>query len=96
MGSDSTRKPPQAASQYLIPGKLQPTPGILMQREDVILELIFLPCKANKKLKTYIEKISDLIHKGYWKYPSSRWYHKALDIQMSTAERNNILVPIYT
>ncbi|KAL6031726.1 hypothetical protein STEG23_005675 [Scotinomys teguina] len=37
--------------------------GILIQREDVILEWIFLPCKPNKKLKTYIEKISDLIHK---------------------------------
>ncbi|KAL6044148.1 hypothetical protein STEG23_019828 [Scotinomys teguina] len=37
--------------------------GILMQREDVILEWIFLPRKPNKKLKTYIEKISDLIHK---------------------------------
>ncbi|KAL6083058.1 hypothetical protein STEG23_027534 [Scotinomys teguina] len=36
---------------------------ILMQREDVILEWIFLPRKPNKKLKTYIEKISDLIHK---------------------------------
>ncbi|KAL6031453.1 hypothetical protein STEG23_026661 [Scotinomys teguina] len=34
------------------------------QREDVILEWIFLPRKPNKKLKTYIEKISDLIHKG--------------------------------
>ncbi|KAL6089298.1 hypothetical protein STEG23_037025, partial [Scotinomys teguina] len=34
-------------------------------REDVILEWIFLPHKPNKKLKTYIEKISDLIHKGY-------------------------------
>ncbi|KAL6063778.1 hypothetical protein STEG23_037915, partial [Scotinomys teguina] len=42
-------------------------PGIctLSFREDVILEWIFLPCKPNKKLKTYIEKISDLIHKGY-------------------------------
>ncbi|KAL6088634.1 hypothetical protein STEG23_009068, partial [Scotinomys teguina] len=41
-------------------------PGIctLSLREDVILEWIFLPCKPNKKLKTYIEKISDLIHKG--------------------------------
>ncbi|KAL6030739.1 hypothetical protein STEG23_004758 [Scotinomys teguina] len=39
--------------------------GILMQREDVILEWIFLPCKPNKKLKTYIEKISDLIHKDF-------------------------------
>ncbi|KAL6051791.1 hypothetical protein STEG23_032064 [Scotinomys teguina] len=38
--------------------------GILMQREDVTLEWIFLPRKPNKKLKTYIEKISDLIHKG--------------------------------
>ncbi|KAL6050466.1 hypothetical protein STEG23_001761 [Scotinomys teguina] len=39
--------------------------GILMQREDVILEWIFLSCKPNKKLKTYIEKISDLIHKEF-------------------------------
>ncbi|KAL6091748.1 hypothetical protein STEG23_010250 [Scotinomys teguina] len=38
--------------------------SILMQREDVISEWIFLPRKPNKKLKTYIEKISDLIHKG--------------------------------
>ncbi|KAL6058683.1 hypothetical protein STEG23_035832, partial [Scotinomys teguina] len=38
--------------------------SILMQREDVILEWIFLPHKPNKKLKTYIERISDLIHKG--------------------------------
>ncbi|KAL6079898.1 hypothetical protein STEG23_014350 [Scotinomys teguina] len=37
--------------------------SILMQRKDVILEWIFLPHKPNKKLKTYIEKISDLIHK---------------------------------
>ncbi|KAL6047450.1 hypothetical protein STEG23_026410 [Scotinomys teguina] len=41
-------------------------PGIctLSLREDVILEWIFLTRKPNKKLKTYIEKISDLIHKG--------------------------------
>ncbi|KAL6041052.1 hypothetical protein STEG23_019192, partial [Scotinomys teguina] len=44
--------------------KVQFRQCILMQREDVILEWIFLPCKPNKKLKTYIEKISDLIHKG--------------------------------
>ncbi|KAL6085525.1 hypothetical protein STEG23_011045, partial [Scotinomys teguina] len=31
--------------------------------EDVILEWIFRPRKPNKNLKTYIEKISDLIHK---------------------------------
>ncbi|KAL6036678.1 hypothetical protein STEG23_021825, partial [Scotinomys teguina] len=42
----------------------QPIPGsILMQREDVILEWIFLPRYPNKKLKTYIEKFPDLIHK---------------------------------
>ncbi|KAL6061183.1 hypothetical protein STEG23_011259, partial [Scotinomys teguina] len=34
------------------------------QEGDVVLEWIFLPRKPNKKLKTYIEKISDLIHKG--------------------------------
>ncbi|KAL6090311.1 hypothetical protein STEG23_009234 [Scotinomys teguina] len=37
---------------------------LFTKREDVILEWIFLSCKPNKKLKTYIEKISDLIHKG--------------------------------
>ncbi|KAL6033485.1 hypothetical protein STEG23_016302 [Scotinomys teguina] len=47
----------------ILPSRHSPT-GILMQREDVILEWIFLPHKPNKKLKTYIEKISDLIHKG--------------------------------
>ncbi|KAL6032137.1 hypothetical protein STEG23_006898 [Scotinomys teguina] len=47
----------------ILPSRHSPT-GILMQREDVILEWIFLPCKPNKKLKTYIEKISDLIHKA--------------------------------
>ncbi|KAL6055804.1 hypothetical protein STEG23_028764 [Scotinomys teguina] len=46
----------------ILPSRHSPT-GILMQREDVILEWIFLPHKPNKKLKTYIEKISDLIHK---------------------------------
>ncbi|KAL6089632.1 hypothetical protein STEG23_027370 [Scotinomys teguina] len=46
----------------ILPSRHSPT-GILMQREDVILEWIFLPRKPNKKLKTYIEKISDLIHK---------------------------------
>ncbi|KAL6087654.1 hypothetical protein STEG23_030580 [Scotinomys teguina] len=46
-----------------VPCPLHSPTGILMQREDVILEWIFLPCKPNKKLKTYIEKISDLIHK---------------------------------
>ncbi|ERE72636.1 HERV-K-5q33.3 provirus ancestral Pol protein [Cricetulus griseus] len=35
-----------------------------MQREDIILEWIFLPHKQNKKLKTHIEKISDFILKG--------------------------------
>ncbi|KAL6070456.1 hypothetical protein STEG23_006043, partial [Scotinomys teguina] len=48
----------------ILPSRHFPT-GILMQRKDVILEWIFLPCKPNKKLKTYIEKISDLIHKEY-------------------------------
>ena len=38
--------------------------GILMQREDTILEWIFLPHKQNKTLKTYIEKICDLILQG--------------------------------
>ncbi|MBV2133725.1 DDE-type integrase/transposase/recombinase [Pseudomonas sp. MAP12] len=47
----------------ILPSREYPS-GILMQREDTILEWIFLPHKQNKKLKTYIEKISDLILKG--------------------------------
>ncbi|KAL6090638.1 hypothetical protein STEG23_006836 [Scotinomys teguina] len=35
-----------------------------MQKEDIILEWMFLPNKQSKKLKTYVEKISDLILKG--------------------------------
>ncbi|ERE65488.1 putative HERV-K-5q33.3 provirus ancestral Pol protein [Cricetulus griseus] len=35
-----------------------------MKREDTILEWIFLQHKQNKKLKTYIENISDLFLKG--------------------------------
>ncbi|KAL6044259.1 hypothetical protein STEG23_019939 [Scotinomys teguina] len=61
----------------IFPARHSPT-DILMQREDVILEWIFLPRKPNKKLKTYIEKISDLIHKAgasaadrYWPAPAS-------------------------
>ena len=38
--------------------------GILMQREDIILEWIFIPHKPSKKLKTYVEKVSELIIKG--------------------------------
>jgi hypothetical protein len=34
-----------------------------MQREDYILEWIFLTHKQSKKLKTYIEKVSELILK---------------------------------
>ena len=37
--------------------------GILMQREDIILEWIFIPHKPSKKLKTYVEKVSELIIK---------------------------------
>ncbi|KAL6088743.1 hypothetical protein STEG23_001901 [Scotinomys teguina] len=47
----------------ILPSRHSPT-GILMQREDIILEWIFLPNKQSKKLKTYVEKISDLILKG--------------------------------
>ncbi|KAL6077538.1 hypothetical protein STEG23_006736 [Scotinomys teguina] len=36
----------------------------VVEREDIILEWIFLPNKQSKKLKTYVEKISDLILKG--------------------------------
>ena len=39
-------------------------PGLTMQREDSIIEWIFLAHKQSQKLKTYIEKISELIIKG--------------------------------
>lgn len=37
--------------------------GLIMQREDSIMEWIFLAHKQNKKLKTYVEKKSKLIIK---------------------------------
>ncbi|KAL6087722.1 hypothetical protein STEG23_027132 [Scotinomys teguina] len=72
------REPDVPAPWFLDPGGWSKTaavslyfifPGIctLSLREDVILEWIFLPRKPNKKLKTYIEKISDLIHKDCMK-----------------------------
>ncbi|KAL6032047.1 hypothetical protein STEG23_025200 [Scotinomys teguina] len=47
----------------ILPSRHSPT-GILMQRKDIILEWIVLPNKQSKNLKTYVEKISDLILKG--------------------------------
>ena len=38
--------------------------GILKQKEDYVLECIFLAHKQSKKLKTYIEKVSEWILKG--------------------------------
>ncbi|KAL6059591.1 hypothetical protein STEG23_036254 [Scotinomys teguina] len=59
----------------ILPSRHSPT-GILMQREDVILEWIFLPHKPSKKLKTYIEKISDLIHKEFGRL---KYVHHTID-----------------
>ena len=47
----------------ILPSRISPT-RILMQREDTIFEWIFLPHKLSKKLKTYVEKVSELIIKG--------------------------------
>ena len=47
----------------ILPCKNSPK-GILIQREDIILEWIFSPHKPSKKLKTYVEKVSELILKG--------------------------------
>ena len=49
--------------QVILPSRISPT-GILIQRENTILEWIFLPHKPSKKLKTYVEKVSELIIKG--------------------------------
>ena len=35
-----------------------------MHREDSALEWIFLPYKQSKKLKSYVEKVSELIRKA--------------------------------
>ena len=46
----------------ILPSRISPT-GIVMQRDDIILEWIFLPHKPSKKLKTYVEKVSEFIIK---------------------------------
>ena len=46
----------------ILPSSISPT-RILMQREDIILEWLFIPHKPSKKLKTYVEKVSELIIK---------------------------------
>ncbi|KAL6031093.1 hypothetical protein STEG23_029426 [Scotinomys teguina] len=63
--------------------------GILMQREDVILEWIFLPRKPNKKLKTYIEKISDLIHKGNHQKLGTSYIHNTHQIPYRIARTSS-------
>ena len=47
----------------ILPSRISLT-EILMQRDDIILEWIFLPHKLSKKLKTYVENVSELILKG--------------------------------
>lgn len=46
----------------ILPSRQFPS-GILMQRKHIIFEWIFLPHKQNKKLKTYMKKIVNLIKK---------------------------------
>ena len=46
----------------ILPSTHSPT-GILMQREDYVLEWIFLAHKQGKKLKAYIEMVSELLLK---------------------------------
>ena len=41
----------------ILPSKISPT-GILMLRDDIVLEWIFLPHKPSKDLKIYEEKVS--------------------------------------
>ena len=47
----------------ILPSRISPT-GILMQRDNIILEWIFLPHKPSEKLKTYVKKVFELIIKG--------------------------------
>ena len=46
----------------ILPSTHSPT-GMLMQMEDYILEWIFLAHKQGKKLKAYIEMVSELLLK---------------------------------
>jgi hypothetical protein len=46
----------------ILPSIHSPT-GILMQMEDYILEWIFLAHKQSKKLKAYMEMVSELLLK---------------------------------
>lgn len=46
----------------ILPSIHSPT-GLTMQREDTILEWIFLAQKQSQNLKTYIKKVSGLIIK---------------------------------
>ena len=47
----------------ILPSRISPI-EILRQRDDIILEWILWPHKPSKKLKTYVEKVSELIIKG--------------------------------
>ena len=44
----------------ILPSSIFPT-RILMQRDDIILEWIFLPHKPSKTLKPYVENFSEMI-----------------------------------
>ena len=68
----------------ILPSRISPT-GILMQREDIILEWIFIPHKPSKKLKTYVEKISELIIIGKLRLP-----------QLAGIDPAEIIVPFTT
>ncbi|KAL6092676.1 hypothetical protein STEG23_038231 [Scotinomys teguina] len=80
-----------------LPSRHSPT-GILMEREDVILEWMFLPCKPNKKLKTYIEKISDFILKdassgGPYGEPSLLWSPELSAVRVVPDQQDPVWVP---
>lgn len=62
----------------IFPSTHSPT-GILSQREDYISEWKILAHKQSKKLKTYIEKVSDLILKGKMRLPLIIWNGFSLD-----------------
>ena len=75
----------------ILPSRISPT-GILIPRGDIILEWIFLPHKPSKKLKMYVEKVSEFIIKGKLRlHQLSGKYPAEFIVPFTTDEIKNIM-----
>lgn len=75
----------------ILPSNISPT-GILMQRDDIIIEWIFLPHKPSKYLKTHEEKFSELIIKYKLRLCQLSGIHPAEIIVTFTADEIKMLL----